>query len=64
MSSEELTPKNIIWIALGSVITMLIGVNAFFVKNLVEKVGKVDSIETRISVIETKMDYLISGFYK
>lgn len=59
MSTSDLTPKNVIWIAIGGLMTMLLGVNGFFIKNLVEKIDRVDSIETRLGVIETKLDFFI-----
>lgn len=60
MSSHDMSPKSIIWIAIGGLMTMLLGVNGFFIKNLVEKVDKVDSIENRLGVIETKIDFFIN----
>lgn len=59
MSSHDMSAKSVIWIAIGGMLTMLLGVNGFFVKNLVEKVDRVESIENRLGVIETKIDFFI-----
>lgn len=61
MSSSEFSTKSILWTLVGSIFTTLVGVNIFFVRGLVEKIEKVDGIETRMSILENKIDFIVSG---
>lgn len=59
ISVDHFSVKNLVWLGLCGVLTLLVGMNAFFIRGLVTRVEGISDIQVRLSVLETKFDLMM-----
>lgn len=53
------TNAGIIWITIATVMALLVSANSFFLRGIITKIDKIESLENRLTIIETKIQVLV-----
>lgn len=66
MFVTDMTIRRVEGYALGFVITILVSINAFFIKDLVSNIERtaanIEEVRNRLVIVETKMNFILKNY--